>query len=389
MSRIGRAFAAIAALTSWACGSTEPGATTQVASIAVNPSTPSVAVNAQVPLQAEVRDAGGALVPDAAIVWTVQDPTVVSVSAAGVVTGLKLGTSQVAANALGKSGIATVTVTATPVASVVVQPATVQVQAGKTYQLVASVLDAAQNPLTGRPITWTSGTPAVATVSNTGLVTALTPGSARITATSGGVSGDATVTVVPIPVASVSLSPGNSTIVQNATISFTATTRDASGGVLTSRAIAWTVDRPEVANLSAASGQTIVVTGGVSGTAVLRATSEGNSATVTVTVNDGAVNSVNVTSSATNNTIKKNTSTTISAIVYDAANKRLQGRTVTWSVPGGDPATISPTSSVTSTGANSVATTTATGKSVLITDTARITATVGGKSGSVTITVTP
>ena len=189
MLRFRRTLTAALALASWSCGSTQPDATPQVASIAVNPSTPSVAVNAQVPLQAEVRDANGALVPDAEIIWTVQDPTIVSISAAGVVTGLKLGTSQVAANALGKSGIATVTVTTTPVASVVVQPGAVQVQAGKTQQLVASVLDAAQNPLTGRPVTWTSGTPAVATVSNTGLVTAVAPGSATITATAGGVSG--------------------------------------------------------------------------------------------------------------------------------------------------------------------------------------------------------
>jgi trimeric autotransporter adhesin len=380
-------LAAASALASWSCGSsTQPDATPQVAIIAVSPSTPSVAVNAQVPLQAEVRDASGALVPDAEVTWTVQDPTIVSVSAAGVVTGLKLGTSQVAANALGKSGLATVTVTTTPVASVVVQPGAVDVQVGKTYQLVASVLDAAQNPLSGRPVNWTSGTPAVATVnSNTGLVTAIAPGTTRITATAGGVSGNATVTVSPVPVATVSLSPGNSTIVQNAQVSFTATTKDASGAVLTGRPVTWTVDRQDIANLSATSGQSIVVTGGVSGTAVLKATSEASSTTVTVTVTDGTVSSVSVSAAST--TIKKNTSTTASATVRDAAGKPLQGRTVAWSVPGGDPATLSPSTSATSSGG--VAMTTVTAKSVLVNDTARITATVGGKSGSVTITVTP
>lgn len=387
MSRIVRALVAATTLASWACGSTEPGATPQVASVAVNPSTPSVAINAQVPLQAEVRDANGALVPDAEVTWTVQDPTIVSVSSAGVVTGLKLGTSQVAANALGKSGIATVTVTNTPVASVVVQPGTVDVQIGKTYQLLASVLDAAQNPLTGRPITWTSGTPAVATVSNTGLVTALTPGSARITATAGGVSGGATVTVPQIPVASVSVAASSSTIVQNAQATLTATTKDASGTVLTGRPITWSVDRADVANLSSTSGQSIVVTGGVTGTAVLTATSEGRSTTLTITVNDGTVATIVVSAAST--TIKKNTTTTVSASVRDASGKPLQGRVVTWSVPGSDPATISPSTSITSTGANSVATATVTAKSVSVNDTARITATAGGKSGSVTITVTP
>jgi hypothetical protein len=382
-----RGLVAATALTSWACSSTEPGATAQVASVAVNPSTPTVAINAQIPLQAEVRDANGTLVPDAQVTWTVQDPAIVSVSSAGVVTGLKIGSSQVAANALGKSGIATVTVTNTPVASVVVQPASVDVQIGKTYQLVASVLDAAQNPLTGRPVTWTSGTPAVATVSNTGLVTAVAPGSARITAASGVVSGDATVTVPQIPVATVSVAASSSTILQNAQATLTATTKDAGGNVLSGRAITWSVDRADVANLSSTSGQSIVVTGGVSGTAVLTATSESRSTTLTITVNDGAVATIVVT--AASMTIRKNTTTTASASVRDASGKPLQGRVVTWSVPGSDPATVSPVSSTTSTGANSVATTTVTAKSVSVNDTARITATAGGKSGSVTITVTP
>lgn len=387
MSRIVRALVAATALTSLGCGSTEPGATTQVASVAVTPSSPSVAINGQVALQAEVRDASGALVPDAEVTWTVQDPAIVSVSAAGVVTGLKIGTSQVAANALGKFGIATVTVTNTPVASVVVQPGAVDVQAGQTYQLVALVLDAAQNPLTGRAITWTSGTPSVATVSNTGLVTAAAPGTARITATAGGVSGSATVTVPQAPVASISASAGDSSITQNAQTTVTATTKDAGGAVLSGRSITWSVDRPLVANLSATSGQSIVVTGGVSGPAVLTATSEGRSTTLSITVKDGSVASVAVT--ARDTTIKKNTSTMVSATVRDASGKPLQGRLVTWSVPGSDPATVSPSSSITSTEANFVATTTVTAKNISETDRAKITASSGGRSGFVTITVTP
>ena len=386
MGRIVRALVAATALTGWACSSTEPGATPQVASVSVSPRTPSIAINAQVPLQAEVRDATGALVPDAEITWTVQDPTIVSVSSAGVVTGLKIGTSQVAANALGKSGIATVTVTNTPVASVVVQPGTVDVAVGGQYQLAATVLDAAQNPLTGRPVSWVSGTPAVATVDNSGLVTAVAPGSATITATAGGISGTATVRVPQTAVATVTIAPASPSIKQNESATLTATTKDASGSVLSGRPITWSVDRADIANLSSTSGQSIVVTGGVSGTAAVTATSENRSTTVTITVTDGTVATISVSAAST--TIKQNTSTTVSATVRDANGRPLQGRLVTWSVPGGDPATLSPASSTTTVGANSVATTTVTAKSVSSTDTARITATAGGKSGLVTITVT-
>jgi hypothetical protein len=187
-------------------------------------------------------------------------------------------------------------------------------------------------------------------------------------------------------VATVTIAPGSPSIKQNESVTLTATTKDASGGVLSGRPIAWSVDRADVANLSSTSGQSIVVTGGVSGTAAVTATSENRSTTLTITVTDGSVATISVSAAST--TIKQNTSTTVSAIVRDASGRPLQGRLVTWSVPGGDPATISPASSTTTVGANSVATTTVTAKSVSATDTARITATAGGKSGVVTITVT-
>ena len=85
MMTIRRTLAA-AALASWACGSTQPDATPQVASVVVTPSSSTLALNAQLPLQAEVTDASGAVVANASIVWTVQDPGVVTVSSSGVVT---------------------------------------------------------------------------------------------------------------------------------------------------------------------------------------------------------------------------------------------------------------------------------------------------------------
>src|SRR4051812_1358116 len=76
MSRIGRTLATVVmvAFSSWSCGSTAPDAAPQVATIIVTPSTSTLAINAQLPLQAQVQDGSGAVVPDAAVTWTVQDP---------------------------------------------------------------------------------------------------------------------------------------------------------------------------------------------------------------------------------------------------------------------------------------------------------------------------
>src|SRR5207249_11887369 len=80
---------------------------------------------------------------------------------------------------------------------------------GATVQLTTTLKDAAGNVLSGRSVTWASGTPAVATESSTGLVTGVAAGAATITATSEGQSGTAAVTVNLVPVASVTVSPAS------------------------------------------------------------------------------------------------------------------------------------------------------------------------------------
>lgn len=87
------------------------------------------------------------------------------------------------------AAVATVAVTST---------AGLSVLAGQTLQLFAAVRDAAGNSLTGRSVTWTSSADAIATVSASGVVTAVSAGSAQIRATSEGKTGDATVTVTGI-----------------------------------------------------------------------------------------------------------------------------------------------------------------------------------------------
>ena len=82
-----------------------------------------------------------------------------------------------------------------PVALLSVTPGSATLFPQQTNQLTASALDAAGNVLTGRTITWSSSAPAVATVSASGLLTAVTVGTATITATCEGKSGAAAITV--------------------------------------------------------------------------------------------------------------------------------------------------------------------------------------------------
>ncbi|MFL5620020.1 MAG: Ig domain-containing protein [Gemmatimonadaceae bacterium] len=380
-----RSLAVLTTLASWSCGSTQPDATPEVADIVVNPSAPTLALNAQLPLQALVRNAAGELIPDATVTWTVENAAIASVSPAGVVTGVALGTTQVAANARGKSGIATVTVTRTPVASIVVRPNTANAVIGSKTQLTATAYDAGLNVLTDRGIIWTTSNAAVATVDANGLVTAKAGGTATITATSEGKSDACQLTVSLVPVATISITAGATTIAQNAATTLAATTKDANGTVVTGRAITWQTSDASIVSLSATSGSSVQITGGIADKATITATSEGVAAPISITVSQGQVNSVVVSLGST--TIKPNATTTATAVVYDANQRPLQGRTVSWFASGA--ATVTPSTSVTSTGENSAATATVKGKNNSASQPATISATISGKSGSATLTVSP
>ena len=77
-------------------------------------------------------------------------------------------------------------------ATVTVAPATVRLTAlGATEQLTAEVRDQNGQVMAGAAVTWSSSAASIATVSGSGLVTAVGDG----TATSGSASGTATVTV--------------------------------------------------------------------------------------------------------------------------------------------------------------------------------------------------
>ena len=173
----------------------DAGSSGEVATVLITPPTSTVSVGAQIPLQASVQDVAGRVIPSVPVVWSVKDPTIASVSSTGVVTALALGTTQVAANANGKSAIATITVQKTPVASVIVLPNRADVTSGQKVQLTAVAYDAAQNVLADRAIIWSSSNVGVATVDASGMLTGVGAGVATITATSEGKSASATINV--------------------------------------------------------------------------------------------------------------------------------------------------------------------------------------------------
>jgi uncharacterized protein YjdB len=368
MWRIGRTLATVVAvaLSSWSCGSTAPDATPQVATIVVSPATSTLALNAQLPLQAQVQDGSGSPIPGASVTWTVQDPKIVSVSAAGVVTALALGSSQVAASALGRSGIATITVTRTPVANVVLLPNRIDAAVGSTTQLSATAFDGSGNALTDRAIIWSSSNQAVASVSNNGLVTAVAPGTATITAASEGKTSTSTVTVAQGAVAKVIVSPSPVTMVAGQSAQLALSVRDAADNVITGKSAIWASSNTAVATV--ASDGTVKAI--AAGSSTITATVDGVSGSSALTVSSIPVGSISL--SPTTATVSTGSSTTLTTTVKDANGAVVTDRVVTWTSSNPLIAIVSQSGVVTG----------------VAPGTATITATSETKSANATVTVT-
>ncbi len=129
---------------------------------------------------------------------------------AGLATSVAQGTATITATSGTISGSATLTVTAAVLTSISVTPATASVAAGYTEQFTATgtYSNGTTQNLTSTA-TWASSATSVATVSSAGLATSVAQGTATITATSGTISGSATLTVTAAVLTSISVTPGH------------------------------------------------------------------------------------------------------------------------------------------------------------------------------------
>ncbi len=223
------------------------------------------------------------------VTWSVTGGTLVDTSSQGGrhyahYNGTACGSFKVAGTShpgqKSDTGNVTVTCAQPAVASVVVSPASATVPVGQTLQLTGTPEDANGNPLSGRTISWSSGSSAVAAVNGNGLVTGVAAGATTITATSEGTSGTAAVTVASVPVASVTVSPATVSLQPGQTQQLTATPKDASGNALSGRMVTWASGNTAVATVSGSG----LVSGVAAGSTTITATSEGKSGGASVTV---------------------------------------------------------------------------------------------------------
>jgi len=171
-----------------------PGPDARVASVRLSPSALSLAVGESGSLTATALDGSGRTLSGRVMSWSAADPTVASVTPGGQVRGLAAGSTEIEAAVDGHRATVTVTVTAEAVESVTLSPSSVDLEPGGSASLSATVLGVRGSVLQGQALVWQSSNAAVATVAD-GVVRGVAPGSATITATAEGRTGQANVTV--------------------------------------------------------------------------------------------------------------------------------------------------------------------------------------------------
>ena len=181
---------------------------------------------------------------------------------------------------------------AIPVASVVVAPSSSLLTVGTQVTLQATPT-AANGEELERPVTWSSEDEALATVSSTGVVSALGAGTVGIRATSEGHAGRAVLTIVPVepvPVAEVQLSVDNEIVLAwDGETTISAVALDAQGNVLVGRPVQWHTTKPNVVAVNHGALYAIRP-----GSAIVSAIIEGKAGSVGVRVLDPPITAIQI-----------------------------------------------------------------------------------------------
>ena len=120
---------------------------------------------------------------------------------------------------------------------------------GDTLTLAADVRDADGALVTGRALSWSSSDPSIATVSDSGRVTGVGPGTAEISASADGTKGTTQVLVAAVPVFGVAIVPLATAPIAGQTTALSVVLTDRNGAPLSDRRVSWSSSAPIVGTI--------------------------------------------------------------------------------------------------------------------------------------------
>ena len=293
------------------------------------------------------------------VTWTSSNDDVVKVDENGKITAVKDGTATITATVAGKSAQASVKVLV-PVEGIIILPnSNIELTKGGKITLSVKASNANAEEELGK-ITWKSSNPEIATVDQSGNVTAIAGGSTKITATTvGGKSATAEVKVI-VPIKNISLNTDKLTINRgnSSQLELTIDPEDTTDD----KTVTWTSSDTDVATVS----NTGKVTAKKIGTTIITAKVGTHEVRCTVTVN-APIKSIKINSADL--TLNKGTTQSLSVTINP--EDTTDDKTITWESSDTKVVEVDENGTIVAKGAGS----------------ATITATVGKYSSSIKVTV--
>ena len=202
--------------------------------------------------------------------WSSSATVVAAINSSGLAAGLFQGTATIQVNFGSLSASTTLSVAAPALVSITVTPtaATLALGSSQQYQAMGTYSDGSTQNVTTL-LSWSSGTPAVATVTNTGLVTGLGRGTATLTGGFESISASVTLTVGPPNLVSITVVPNAASLSVGATQQLSATSIYTDGSTQNVTASStWASSNPNVIGVSSAGLATAMATGNATITAM-------------------------------------------------------------------------------------------------------------------------
>ena len=233
--------------------------------------------------------------------WTSSNSGTASVNSNGIVSGNGGGSATISVTYGGQTGTRPITVNSVSLVSISIGGA-VNIGAGATHKFTAigTYSDGSTQDIT-QAVTWSSSSSAVASINNSagsdkGFATALSAGTSTITATLGGISGSANLTVSSATLVSLAIQTnGNNSIIQGTTRPLTviATYSDGTTADVTN-SVAWSSSNSSTLSVSNAYGTAGHAYGLANGNATVTASLLGVSATANLTVEAATLTAITI-----------------------------------------------------------------------------------------------
>jgi hypothetical protein len=269
--------------------------------------------------------------------WRSSDLYVATVSG-GMVAGVAAGMTTIEVKHGTLSASAPVVVVTSPIVSIAIDPAAVDLEVGETASLVATAMtgDGATMDVTAG-VSWSSSDATVVEVEG-GVVTARAPGSATIAAKSAeGVEGTATVSVATPPPSAIVVSPSGVSLPIGETQAFTARADLADGSSTDVTAlVAWESSSLDVATVDASGVATAIADGFTSITAVHPSGVRGS---VSVRVTEAAIVSIDLSPASATIGLGASRQLTAEALYTDGSRRDVTS-VLTWETSDANVATV-------------------------------------------------